>query len=258
MSSQKISLRLNEELFFREQDIFFKENNIPHLSKDKCQEFLRMNFPKNIEVNKWIDKDMLQGKLKQIYHASVEAQFEITYFLAYLSNVNSTVSQEREFVRNKALCCHHLYLTYECMYRVFERVARALWYLHETLHQLDKAKPRKYLYYNRVIDALNEKSERYDSQALKNLIEQIPCWDDIAKSRNQYSHENSELFKFECTSSPIVDKSGDPYIIETQLNPNDYKENVIKNFVRLGILLDNLKIFLNKFPSVQIQPPYLK
>ncbi len=117
-----------------------------------------INAPYNIQNNRFIDNDVYYAKMKSLYFSLYSAQFEFGYFLIYYDSLPLSKANEHNVI-SSAFALHHLYLTYECLYRVWERVTHIMYYLHTY-------KKNKRLYYDGMIRLLEKNSMLYDENIM--------------------------------------------------------------------------------------------
>lgn len=227
----------------------YERHNIEHYtSTEAFNSYIQgYSLPKSIENNSFIDKDTLREKLKNIWHSVSMLQMELANYLIFSSRIihSSKTTDDNEL--NKALSAHHLSLSYECLYRVWETVTQVLFYLH----YYDS---KKTIYFNEMADRLH-KSGLYDEKIIKKLKRQVGNWDKTAQIRNKYSHESSKLFEFNYVPSTILNEYGMPYYLEERsIDFRQEGQSLIERYKNIKKLNQVCREFVDNYPVKLILP----
>ncbi len=132
---------------------------------------------------------------------------------------------------------HHYFSAIECIYRAWERISRAIYFIHTN-------QTRKEKYYNLTIEILT-KSKKYPDSLIKELELHKSAWRKLKTHRNEFSHEDTNLMhgiNFEVEPSSIVTTSGSRYLKILESRP-DLKEKfsfVYKQYLYLKCLDSSL------------------
>lgn len=236
--------------FFDSFKFIFHRYNVQSLTAiDKFLNYINgYSHTTSIKKNNFIDIEILDEKLKLIWHAAAGTQTEVANFLIYYSEFKYTKPETDIHTLGRALCSHHLSLSYECIYRVWEKVTHVLYYLH--YKDINKT-----IYYNGIVDILTQ-ANKYEPHCISALKFHIKHWNKIAEIRNKYSHEESRLFKYEFKPSTILNSYGLPYSLNEETT--DFRaecNTLIKRYHHLLKVNETLIEFLNKFPESTIVNP---
>jgi hypothetical protein len=238
----------NSKSVFLDAGIVFKKYNITLLTahSDVNQYMLGYPFQDNIASNQFLNTDILSRKLKLIWHSVGGAQIELAYFLICIERLKNNQINNEERELSRMLAFNHLSLSYENIYRVWEKITSVLYYLHYK-------KINKRLYYDGIITEI-DKSNLYEKKMIRGLKKQIKHWNRVACKRNKYSHEESVLFFYDYEPSMILNASGIPfYMKEMSLDLNGECSPLIESFKNLDSLNKLLLVFINNFPRGSIE-----
>ncbi|MDQ2995043.1 MAG: hypothetical protein M3R00_08925 [Pseudomonadota bacterium] len=178
----KPTVILNSDLFFDSVKYILAQNKVNPIS---LNEYLMRTHPKcfcpqNILQNNKLDSDILSEKINFIKHAAWEVQLEVSYYLIYSTSLNLTIADEEKQYLTNALCYHHLSIAYETIFRFWERIAAALYYLHTAKNYKNKS-------FDNTILKL-EKSPDYDAAIIDRLKRQSEKRRLMTKIRNKFTH----------------------------------------------------------------------
>ncbi len=204
--------------------VLFKQYKIRLLTQGVFLKYMHdLQVPKTIQCNNEIDNYKFIDMTRQLYWAIASVQFELGYMLIALESNKKNIKDDDDdnlFLSHMDFI-HHYFLSTECLYKVWERFAVILNYIHTK-------QEKKNGYYANIINEI-EKSKIYDSAVVKKLKKHQKQWDKIAEDRNNVSHEYSSLIhgmESEVTVSPIRDFMGN-YIFKIEDKKIDLKNHFI-------------------------------
>lgn len=238
---------MSTQMFFEDSRAIFKKKHIASLVEDiEFREYIDETFlNQNILNNNFISSDILYEKLKNIWHTVAGVQIQLANFLIFSAQIDYKNPSNENNELTKNLSYHHLSMTYESIYRAWEKVTQVLYYLH--YREINKT-----IYYNGIVEVINN-CKKYDTTATGQLKKHIYHWNKIAEIRNKYSHEQSKIFIYDLHQSKILNEYGFPFIHErNSLKFKEETSSIINRYNYLKKLNSSLRNFINIFPITPI------
>ncbi|HVE43832.1 MAG TPA: hypothetical protein VNC84_01680 [Gammaproteobacteria bacterium] len=227
--------------------IVFDKYKIPLLTSSMEFNYVSdWRMPTSVIQNDFIDKHILDNQLRFLWHAVAAMQTEVASFLIFFSQLETTAAEDDNAILSRILCSHHHSLSYECIYRSWERITQILHYLHYK-------KENKRIYFGDIVNALGC-SGIYSQRSIADLKSHIYKWDKIAEMRNIFSHEESRLFLYDYQPSKVLNYYGLPYsFTEKSTDFKQEKESLINRYKQIPSVNHSLRKFLNEFPESRIK-----
>jgi len=214
----------------------------------------RNKYAEDISKKLDVDDDPLIENLNDLFYTVGSAQLEIGLMLiSKFSAQNPEGITKKLFDNDSPLqfklgnmhFWHHYYLTWECIYRVWERLTDFICIITDY-----KTEDKKY-YFNVLLNEI-KKDKRFSTLKTKrNLVGLSKHWNKVAKLRNGFSHSRSPLStsNISVKKTSILNSKGLPLVYVEQTMPNliEKGKEVIQEYEYLEKAIDAVIIFINEY-----------
>ena len=158
-----------------------------------------------------LDEDDFGKEMSELFWSVAHVQLSLGYALIarqdceFPNGTSGTAFKEEDMPNPITLpeihFWYHLYNSYECIYRCWERMASVLKYI---CYPQNNNK----MYFDQVVNVLDNDGNFNKNPHIEALKNQIKHWNKAAKARNEISHGKSSPFRNMCIEGKLSDLLG--------------------------------------------------
>lgn len=230
----------------------FAEYKIPQITRNLPIENLQ-SWSQKVAKHFELEPDKFTQTVSELFWTTSHVQFSIGYALLAKKDCKSPYGAKGTFMNEKDIpddfgiaelhFWYHLYNSYECIYRCWERITTVIKYVCYP-GNMDK------IYFDQLVKKLEGDIKFINNKSLKNLKKQIKHWNRIASIRNKRSHlvTSPHLnIKIEGKASELLGVDGLPiiyldYVIES---PKKSVELIVDKYKKILPAILTMKGFID-------------
>jgi hypothetical protein len=218
----------------------FNKYNIPAITLNMPMENLH-KWSSQVAAHFKLDVEKFSQVMSELFWSAAHIQLSLGYALIarqdckFPKGINGKAFKEEDMPNAIVLpeihFWYHLYNTYECIYRSWERITTVI-------KSVCYPNLSEKIYFDQIINKLDNDSNFKNNPHLKALKKQIKHWNKIAESRNEISHGKSSPFRnmnIEGKVSDVLGIDGLPliYLDYSIKSPKESIEQVVDKYKKV-------------------------
>jgi len=227
----------------------FSRYKIPAITKNIPMENLQ-RWSAEVADHFNLDVDDFSQVMTELFWSSAHIQLSLGYALIarqdckFPKGKNGKAFKEEDMPNAISIpeihFWYHIYNSYECIYRCWERIT-------SVIKNVCYPKSNEKMYFDQIVNALDEDDNYNKNPHLKSLKRQIKHWNKTAEARNEISHGKSSPFRnmsIEGKVSDVLGLDGLPliYLNYSIKSPKESIEQVVdkykKAFPAMKVMVD--------------------
>ena len=158
-----------------------------------------------------LDAEDFSKVMTELFWSAAHVQLSLGYALIARQDSNFPKGEKGKAFKEKDIpnaiaipeihFWYHIYNSYECIYRCWERITAVL-------KGVCYPRSNKKMYFDQIVDVLNNDGAYNKNPHLKALRKQIKHWNKAAKARNEISHGKSSPFRNMSIEGKVSDLLG--------------------------------------------------
>jgi len=224
----------------QEIDRLFGKYNIPAITKNLPAQNMQ-KWSAQVAVHFNLDAEDFRQAVSELFWSVAHIQLSLGYALIakqdciFPKGINGKALNEEDiphaFDMPEIHFWYHLFNSYECIYRCWERMA-------SVIKSVCYPKSAKKMYFDQIVNTLDEDDKFNKNPNLKTLRKQIKHWNKAAEARNELSHDKSSPFRnmnIEGKVSDILGVDGLPliYLDYSIKSPKEEIEHVVDKYRKI-------------------------
>lgn len=218
----------------------FSKYNIPAITLNMPIENLH-RWSSEVSAHFNLDKDDFSKVMSELFWSAAHIQLSLGYALIarqdckFPKGTNGKAFKEEDMPDAIGLpeiyFWYHLYNSYECIYRCWERIA-------SVLKSVCYPKQNEKMYFDQIVNTLDKDKHYNGNPHLNALKRQIKHWNKAAEARNEISHGKSSPLRnmsIEGKASDLLGLNGLPliYLNYSIRSPKESIEQIVDKYKKV-------------------------